>query len=130
MSRKLAYDKDTSNHEDKPCSGKTIDINEGKDMSFAGNWDIMLNTPMGAQKGKMAISVDNNTLTGEMTSPIGVIPLQDGVVEGVVATWICKLTKPMMLKLSFNVKVQGDELIGKVKVGPMGESDFTGNRIS
>ncbi|QQD18555.1 hypothetical protein I6N98_01375 [Spongiibacter nanhainus] len=99
-------------------------------MGFAGNWDVVLNTPMGAQKGKMAIETQDSTLTGEMTSPIGIIKVEDGKVDGDTATWVCKLTKPMLVKLSFNVKVQGDELKGKVKVGPMGQSDFSGTRIT
>lgn len=99
-------------------------------MSFAGNWDVVLNTPMGTQKGKMTINVENSILTGEMTSPIGVIQVEDGKVDSDTATWVCKLKKPMLVKLSFNVKVQDDELKGKVKVGPMGESDFSGTRIS
>ncbi len=99
-------------------------------MSFEGNWDIVLNTPMGAQNGKMKATVTGSALAGEITSPIGIITIEDGKVEGDTATWVCKLTKPMNIKLAFNVQVDGDVLSGKVKVGPMGENAFEGKRAA
>lgn len=99
-------------------------------MSFEGNWDIVLNTPMGAQNGKMKTTVNGSELTGEITSPIGIIVIEEGKVDGNNATWFCKLTKPMNIKLGFNVNVDGDVLSGTVKVGPMGENAFEGKRAA
>ena len=99
-------------------------------MSIAGNWDIVLNTPMGKQKGKMTANVSGGELAGEILSPLGAIPIEDGKTEGDSAQWNCKVTTPIAMTLEFNVTIDGDDLKGEVKVGPMGKNTVEGTRAS
>ena len=40
-------------------------------MAIDGNYEVIIKTPMGAQKGGMTLNRDGDTLTGEMTSSFG-----------------------------------------------------------
>lgn len=97
-------------------------------MSIDGTWDVVLNTPMGKQKGKMTANVNGSELSGEINSPMGVIPIKDGKVDGDNATWVCGVTKPISMDLEFAVVVEGDTFNGTVKVGPMGKNAVEGKR--
>ena len=97
-------------------------------MSFAGNWDIVLHTTKNKKKGTMAIAVEDTVLTGDINSPLGVVPIKDGRVDGNTAYWACDLVKPIAMKLEFTVTVDGDNIDGKVKVGPMGTNKFEATR--
>lgn len=99
-------------------------------MSIAGNWNIVLNTPMGKQKGKMTANVSGSELAGEILSPLGAIPIEDGKIDGGSAQWNCKVTTPIAMTLEFNVQIDGDDLKGEVKVGPMGKNSVEGTRAS
>ena len=98
-------------------------------MSIGGTWDIILNTPMGKQKGKMAATVNGSDLAGQINSPMGIIAMEEGKVAGEVATWTCTVTKPITMKLVFTVNVDGDAFKGTVKVGPMGTNSVEGRRV-
>ena len=97
-------------------------------MSIGGTWNVVLNTPMGKQKGKMTVSVEGNDLVGEINSPMGNIPMREGKVDGDSATWLCGVTKPISMDLEFAVVVDGDNFTGTVKVGPMGKNVVEGKR--
>jgi hypothetical protein len=97
-------------------------------MSIHGKWDIILHTPMGKQKGKMNANVEGDALEGEINSPMGVIPMKGGKVDGDSAAWSCEVTKPILMNLDFSVQVEGDTFSGTVQVGPMGKNAVEGKR--
>ncbi len=99
-------------------------------MSIGGTWDIILNTPMGKQKGKMVATVNGSDLVGEINSPMGIIVMEEGKADGNAATWICTVTKPITMKLVFNVNVDGAAFKGTVKVGPLGTNSVEGMRTA
>ncbi len=99
-------------------------------MSIEGSWDVVLNTPMGKQKGKMNVSLSGSDLSGEIQSPMGSILMREGKVDGDKATWLCGVTKPISMDLEFDVLVDGDAFTGTVKVGPMGKNAVEGKRAS
>ncbi|WP_269620580.1 hypothetical protein [Zhongshania sp. BJYM1] len=99
-------------------------------MSVEGSWDVVLNTPMGKQKGKMTVSVNGDELLGEIQSPMGNIPMKEGKLDGDKATWLCGVTKPISMNLEFDVLFEGDVFKGTVKVGPMGKNVVEGKRAS
>ena len=99
-------------------------------MSFTGNWDIVLHTPISKQKGTMTVAVEENVLTGDINTPLGIVPIKEGRVDGNSAYWSCDLVKPIAMKLEFSVTADGDSMEGKVKVGPMGTNKFEGTRNS
>jgi hypothetical protein len=52
-----------------------------------------------------------------------------GKVSGDTLSWTSDITKPMPLKLGFEVKVEGDKLSGTCKLGAFGNAPVTGQRI-
>ena len=97
-------------------------------MSIDGTWETVTNTPMGKQNGTLVLKSDGSALTGEMKSAMGTMAVEDGKVEGNTATFMVKMTKPMPMKLEFNVKADGDKLSGECKMGVMGKAAIEGTR--
>ncbi len=70
-----------------------------------------------------------DTFTGRIDSPMGGEDINDGRIAGDKLTWTMKVTKPMPIKLSFDVKIEGDQMTGKVKLGLFGSAALSGRRI-
>ncbi|HEX7819257.1 MAG TPA: hypothetical protein VF463_01420 [Sphingobium sp.] len=97
-------------------------------MSASGNWRITLATPMGPQEMNATLQVDGEVLTGRMESPIGSEEI-NGTANGDKLAWTAKVTKPIPLDLTFDVKVEGDTLSGSVKLGMFGNAGLAGQRV-
>ena len=77
-------------------------------MSATGQWNVTINSPMGAQQGTLA--------------------LEDGKADGASLSWAANVTSPMPIKLEFSAEVNGDEISGTVKLGAFGNASFSGSR--
>ena len=97
-------------------------------MSADGNWDITMNTPMGAQNAKLELHSDGAVLTGRMTSPQGEADVQDGTVDGNSLSWKADITTPISMTLEFSATLDGDSISGSVKLGAFGTASFSGSR--
>lgn len=97
-------------------------------MSADGNWDITMNTPMGAQNAKLELHSDGAVLTGRMTSPQGEADVQDGTVDGDSLSWKADITTPISMTLEFSATLDGDSISGSVKLGAFGTASFSGSR--
>ncbi|HEY1876260.1 MAG TPA: hypothetical protein VGG66_02280 [Rhizomicrobium sp.] len=97
-------------------------------MAVDGKWEIVINSPLGAQKASLDIKTVGNVLTGTLQEAQGSGPLENGKVEGNMLTWSAKITNPMPLTLDFAGTVEGDKLSGSVKAGSFGSFPFTGSR--
>ena len=97
-------------------------------MSVDGKWEIVINSPLGAQKATLDIATNGNTLTGTQQAAQGSGPLENGKVDGNNVAWSAKISSPMPLTLDFSGTVDGDKLSGSVKAGAFGSFPFTGNR--
>jgi hypothetical protein len=97
-------------------------------MSADGNWKITISTPMGPQEVTAQITTQGDTFTGKSESAMGAQEIT-GKVSGDTLTWSSDITKPMPLKLEFEVKVEGDKLSGTCKLGAFGNAPVTGQRI-
>jgi hypothetical protein len=51
-----------------------------------------------------------------------------GKIDGDTLTWSTDITNPMPMTLEFTVKVDGDKMTGKCKLGTFGISDLAGER--
>ena len=51
-------------------------------MAVDGKWEIVINSPLGAQKAALDIATSGNTLTGTQTAQQGSGPLENGKVDG------------------------------------------------
>lgn len=96
-------------------------------MAVDGKWKITLSTPMGPQKMTAELTTEGSTLSGYIQSDIGSEKV-NGTVDGDSLNWQMDVTKPMKIKLNFDVKVEGDNMTGKVKLGMLGNADLTGVR--
>ena len=97
-------------------------------MSATGQWNVTINSPMGAQQRTLDIAVDGGTLTGTMVGPQGTLALEDGKADGASLSWAANVTSPMPIKLEFSAEVNGDEISGTVKLGAFGNASFSGSR--
>jgi hypothetical protein len=97
-------------------------------MSADGNWKITISTPMGPQEVNAQITTQGDTFTGRTESPMGSQEIT-GKVAGDTLTWSADITKPMPLKLEFEVKVDGDKMSGNCKLGAFGNAPVTGQRV-
>lgn len=97
-------------------------------MSADGNWEVTMNTPMGAQKVGLSIATSGGTFTGKAKTPQGEQEIT-GKVEGDTLSWSTSITQPMPITLEFTAKVAGDEMTGNVKLGAFGNAPLTGKRV-
>ena len=98
-------------------------------MSADGHWKVTASTPAGPQVMELQIATQGNTFTGSIESPMGNLAIE-GEVEGAALHWVTQLTKPMPLKVTFHVEVDGDTLTGTAKMGFLGKAKLRGERIS
>lgn len=97
-------------------------------MAVDGKWEIVINSPMGAQKAVLDMASNGNSLTGTQTAQQGSGPLENGKIDGNNVSWSAKITSPLPLTLDFAGTVEGDKLSGSVKAGSFGSFPFTGSR--
>jgi len=92
-------------------------------------WQVTLQTPAGPQEMTVQLIRDGENVTGRIDSPMGGEVISDGKASGDKLTWTMKVTKPMSIKLSFDVNVEGKQMTGKVKLGFFGSAALSGHRI-
>src|SRR3954470_9942770 len=98
-------------------------------MAVDGKWEIVINSPLGAQKALLDIATNGNALTGTQQAAQGSGSLENGKIDGNALSWSAKITSPMPLTLDFTGTVEGDKLSGSVKAGSFGSFPFSGNRV-
>ena len=99
-------------------------------MAVDGKWEIVINSPMGAQKATLDLKADGGTLSGTQSAAQGSGPLENGKVDGNTLTWSAKITSPMPMTLEFTGSVDGDALKGSVKAGAFGSFPFNGSKLA
>jgi hypothetical protein len=98
-------------------------------MAVDGTWNLVVNTPMGAQESTLVIQSDGGTLAGTQSGGSGEgRPIEEGTVDGNDITWKASISKPMPMTLEFSGTVDGDTITGSVKLGMFGSASFSGNR--
>ena len=99
-------------------------------MAVDGKWEIVINSPLGAQKAQLEFKADGAGLTGSQQAAQGSGPLENGKIDGNAVSWSAKITSPMPMTLDFAGTVEGDKLSGSVKAGSFGSFPFTGTRVA
>ncbi len=98
-------------------------------MAVDGTYETTVQTPMGAQAGKLELKTEGNTLTGTMEGMMGADPIQDGTVNGDEIEFMVEANSPMgPLKITVKAKVEGDEITGEATT-PFGPAPLTGKRV-
>lgn len=96
--------------------------------SIAGDWDLSLESPLGAQAVTLSLKQDGEKLTGELAGALGATPVTGTYTSGTMAVNATIAMQGLSLQLGLNGKVDGDSLGGTAKVGNLGEFPFTGKR--
>lgn len=96
--------------------------------NVAGAWELTMETPQGANTVNVTLKQDADKVTGEMTSPMGSVPVTGTFTGGTLALTANIEVQGMAFALGFNGKVAGDTFNGNVKAGDFGEFPFTGKR--
>jgi cytochrome P450 len=91
-------------------------------------WKMTLKTPMGPQDMVMQIVRQDDIFTGRIESPMGSEPINNGKIQGDGLTWTMDVKKPTAIKVSFDVKIQGDTMTGHAKLGIFGKAAVNGQR--
>ncbi|MGO9933321.1 MAG: xanthine dehydrogenase family protein molybdopterin-binding subunit [Steroidobacteraceae bacterium] len=92
-----------------------------------GDWKMVLSTPMGPQEMTGHFASDGHSLKGYLSSPEGQQSFT-GTVEGNRLQFDLKVVKPLKITLKYDIEVEGDKLIGKVKMGIFGSAKLRGER--
>lgn len=95
--------------------------------SVDGLWNFVLSTPMGPQAFTGKLAVDGSVLSGTFYTK-GDEAHFTGTISGNNLKWDLKVTKPVSLTLKYDVQIEGDKLVGKVKMGVFGTAKLAGER--
>ena len=97
-------------------------------MTADGNWNLVVETPMGERRATLSLKPDDGALTGSQMADGSTAEIFDGTVNGNQLSWKVSISDPMPLTLEFNGTVDGDEVTGSVTLGNFGSSSFSGTR--
>jgi hypothetical protein len=98
--------------------------------TFAGSWDVTIDTPIGTIAAVFDIVEQDGSITGVARTDAETVDFYDVVADGNQVTWLQDVTTPMKLKLKFAVTVEGDTMIGTSKAGIFPASKLQGTRTS
>lgn len=97
-------------------------------MSADGTWNTTIDSPMGSQSGTLELQTDAGSLSGSINGPQGTMEFSGGTVSGNDLAWNVEMTQPMAMTLEFTATVDGDNLVGQVKLGSFGTAQLKGTR--
>ena len=101
----------------------------GNAMSAIGNWKVTLDTPMGPQVMQLSIRSMTDRFSGRIDSAMGTHDIE-GDVRGNSLSWTMKATKPIPVKVTFEVIIDGDTMRGTAKAGIFGKAAVSGERLA
>jgi hypothetical protein len=96
----------------------------------AGAWELSMATPQGNTTVGLTLSLTGDKVSGELTSPMGAVPVSGTVTGSDVKVTADVNVQGMALTFAIDGKVSGDTMDGNVKVGDFGEFPFTGKRAA
>jgi hypothetical protein len=96
--------------------------------NVSGNWKLTLETPNGPANPSLVLKQDGEKLTGTYKGRFGESPLE-GAVKGKEIKFTVKVNaQGQEFVIEYTGAVEGDTMKGKVKLGDMGEADFSGKK--
>lgn len=98
--------------------------------TFAGSWDVTIDTPIGTIAAVFDITEAGGLIKGVGRTDKESVDFYDVVADGDHLTWLQDVTTPMKLTLKFAVTVEGDTMVGTSKAGIFPASKLQGTRSS
>jgi len=97
-------------------------------MTVEGIWDLAISTPIGTTNVELELHTNDGALTGTANGGDEHVTLSNVVIAGDRLTWSQAITKPVRLKLTFDMTITGDTMTGKAKAGLLPTSKVAGHR--
>jgi hypothetical protein len=96
--------------------------------NVAGDWDVTINSPQGANTSKVTFKQDANKLDGMIKSPAGETPIAGTVDADEVKVAFTINFQGMPFEIKLNGKLVGETMAGKADFGGFAEGDWTAKR--
>lgn len=96
--------------------------------TFAGSWDVTIDTPIGKIAAVFVITEEGGAIQGTASTDDETVEFLDPVADGNQLTWTQNVTTPMRLTLKFEVTVDGDTMTGTSKAPMIPASKVDGTR--
>ncbi|MFG2577565.1 hypothetical protein [Streptomyces sp. NPDC048481] len=94
-----------------------------------GKWSITIASPIGPQEGSIDVTRNGAALTGTATAMGSTVGIENGRLEGDRAQFTINMTRPMPMKMDFDLIVAEDNLTGATIAGSFGRMTVTGQRV-
>jgi len=99
--------------------------------TVAGNWDVTINSPQGANTSLVVFKQDGDKVSGVLKGRGGELPFEGGTLTGNDLKFSFTInTQGMALPITLTGKVSGDTMTGKADFGGFAEGDWTAKRAS
>ncbi|WP_223874624.1 hypothetical protein [Salinispora fenicalii] len=106
--------------------GRTVQ--RGTVVSVEGFWKVAVSTPLGTRHTVLELSTKDGVLQGISRGEKEELVLNDLRQSGDRLYWYQSITKPIRMKLVFDVTIDGDDMSGTAKGGPMPPAEVRGHR--
>ena len=96
-------------------------------MSAIGSWRVTLVAPMATQEMLLRILTLGDNFTGIIESAMGNMNITGTAVDNRLR-WVMDVKKPMRIKVTCEIVIEGDALSGTARLGIFGKATMTGER--
>jgi len=97
-------------------------------MALDGDWNLTMNSPMGARPVSANFKTEGETISGEFKGDQGAAPVT-GTANGNDVAFAATVAGPMgQLELKFTGTLDGDSISGNVQFGAFGSGTFSGSK--
>lgn len=103
-------------------------VQPARAQSIAGEWDLVLQSPLGGMTLALTLKQDGEKLTGELAGPMGAMPVSGTYANDKMAVAAKLALQGISLELALNGTLAGDAITGTAKAGNFGEFPFTAKR--
>jgi quinohemoprotein ethanol dehydrogenase len=100
-----------------------------KAADFAGKWNVVIQSPVGATKAVLELTANGENLTGKVTADQGTVDVS-GKVENGRAKFSGKASMPMPITISYDLALKDGKLVGENSNGPLGTFPISGTRVN
>jgi hypothetical protein len=98
-------------------------------MSALGSWQVTLVAPMVTQEMLLRILTLGEDFTGMIESVMGNMNITGTAIENRLH-WVMDVKKPMRIKVTCEIVIEGDTLSGSAKLGIFGKAQLGHRAIS
>jgi hypothetical protein len=99
-------------------------------IDVTGDWQITVNSPMGARTTPLSLKQDGEKVSGSFKSAAGELPVTGTLVDNELKLAFTLNVQGNPIDISLDGKVAGESITGMAQFGGFGEGEFTAKRGS